>query len=603
VNSRGKNNFFKGDVMFLKLQKWNTLRNQILVVFLTVMLIVLVIVSFITFNRVSALLKNNAEKQIYQTAVEANGRLESLYKQISTSSKLVMTNDSIQRTLKKANQGYSIPFSERQQLERIINTIQANTDGIFSFEIYKDTKNRLIPLDDTNLVTIIDKKWIKQADDANGRLVWIGDDPRNSDNILALRRINLINRGFESGGYLLISIYRDYLQFVDPDETNIENQYSILLDHDLKPILSNYNQSLDPIIKNVGPIMTLNQQEYMVTKQRSNETGWTLVILTPVKALTEGISVLRTGIMIAGIIGFIIFLVSTLFLSTYITRPIIKLTETMQRASAGSLTMNPHVAAVHEISELNSTYNQLVKETNHLIKMVYQKEITRSRSELKALQAQINPHFLFNTLDALKWALEDKGEEELAEFVVAMSNLFRYTITKQTDGDWVPIKDEIEHIENYMEIMKMRFGNQLNWQLNMPPEIERIKIPKLLIQPLVENAVLHGAGNTVKPCTISVSIRPMEDGEHLQICVEDDGPGINQDKLITIKQAMRSGGVMSKKGNGMAIFNVHKRLELYYQKSGLTIVSEENRGTEVSFIIPVKGEENHVEYENHFNRG
>ncbi|WP_163183619.1 sensor histidine kinase [Neobacillus sedimentimangrovi] len=589
--------------MFLKLQKWNTLRNQILVVFLTVMLIVLVIVSFITFNRVSALLKNNAEKQIYQTAVEANGRLESLYKQISTSSKLVMTNDSIQRTLKKANQGYSIPFSERQQLERIINTIQANTDGIFSFEIYKDTKNRLIPLDDTNLVTIIDKKWIKQADDANGRLVWIGDDPRNSDNILALRRINLFNRGFESGGYLLISIYRDYLQFVDPDETNIENQYSILLDHDLKPILSNYNQSLDPIIKNVGPIMTLNQQEYMVTKQRSNETGWTLVILTPVKALTEGISVLRTGIMIAGIIGFIIFLVSTLFLSTYITRPIIKLTETMQRASAGSLTMNPHVAAVHEISELNSTYNQLVKETNHLIKMVYQKEITRSRSELKALQAQINPHFLFNTLDALKWALEDKGEEELAEFVVAMSNLFRYTITKQTDGDWVPIKDEIEHIENYMEIMKMRFGNQLNWQLNMPPEIERIKIPKLLIQPLVENAVLHGAGNTVKPCTISVSIRPMEDGEHLQICVEDDGPGINQDKLITIKQAMRSGGVMSKKGNGMAIFNVHKRLELYYQKSGLTIVSEENRGTEVSFIIPVKGEENHVEYENHFNRG
>ncbi|MED3625407.1 sensor histidine kinase [Neobacillus thermocopriae] len=589
--------------MFLKLQKWNTLRNQILVVFLTVMLIVLVIVSFITFNRVSALLKNNAEKQIYQTAVEANGRLESLYKQISTSSKLVMTNDSIQRTLIKANQGYSIPFSERQQLERIINTIQANTDGIFSFEIYKDTKNRLIPLDDTNLVTIIDKKWIKRADDANGRLVWIGDDPRNSDNILALRRINLINRGFESGGYLLISIYRDYLQFVDPDETNIENQYSILLDHDLKPILSNYNQSLDPIIKNVGPIMTLNQQEYMVTKQRSNETGWTLIILTPVKALTEGISVLRTGIMIAGIIGFIIFLVSTLFLSTYITRPIIKLTETMQRASAGSLTMNPHVAAVHEISELNSTYNQLVKETNHLIKMVYQKEITRSRSELKALQAQINPYFLFNTLDALKWALEDKGEEELAEFVVAMSNLFRYTITKQTDGDWVPIKDEIEHIENYMEIMKMRFGNQLNWQLNMPPEIERIKIPKLLIQPLVENAVLHGAGNTVKPCTISVSIRPVEDGEHLQICVEDDGPGINQDKLITIKQAMRSGGVMSKKGNGMAIFNVHKRLELYYQKSGLTIVSEENRGTEVSFIVPVKGEENHVEYENHFNRG
>jgi two-component system, sensor histidine kinase YesM len=589
--------------MFSKLHKWNTLRNQILVVFLVVMLIVLSIVGLLTFNRVSTLLQKNAEKQILQTAVEANGRLESLYKQISTSSKLVMTNDSIQKALTKSEQGKYIPFAERQQLEGIVTTIQANTDGIFSFELYTNTFNRLIPLDDTNLVTRIDGKWIQQADKANGSLVWIGDDPRNSDNILALRRVNLLNRGFENGGYLLISIYRDYLQFVDQEESNIENQYSILLDQDLKPILSNYNQSLEPIIQNEAHTLTLDKEEYMVTKRTSNETRWTLVILTPVKALTEGISVLRSGIIISGIIGFVIFLISTLFLSSFITRPIIKLTETMQRASAGSLTMNPRVTTVNEINELNSTYNQLVKETNHLIKMVYQKEITRSRSELKALQAQINPHFLFNTLDALKWTLEDKDEEELAEFVVSMSNLFRYTITKQNDGDWVPIKAEIQHIEDYMEIMRMRFGDHLNWQLNMPLSFSQIKIPKLLIQPLVENAVLHGAGNTMKPCTISVTIQPSANHEYLEIMVEDDGPGIPQDKLESIKQAMQSGGVLSKNGNGMAISNVHKRLELYYQKSGLIITSEENSGTRVSFVIPAKGEENHVEYKDHFNRG
>jgi two-component system sensor histidine kinase YesM len=235
--------------------------------------------------------------------------------------------------------------------------------------------------------------------------------------------------------------------------------------------------------------------------------------------------------------------------------------------------------------------------------MVYQKEITRSRSELKALQAQINPHFLFNTLDALKWSLEDKDEDELAELVVAMSNLFRYTITKQTDGDWVPIKAEIQHIEDYMEIMKMRFGDHLNWNLNMPCETGNIRIPKLLIQPLVENAVLHGAGNTMKPCTISVSIQPMEDQEYLEIVVEDDGPGMKQEKLESIKQAIESGGVISKNGNGIAISNVHKRLELYYQKSGLTIKSKENYGTKVSFVVPVKGEENHVEYKDDFDRG
>lgn len=579
--------------MFSKLHKWNTLRNQILVVFLVVIAIVLLIVGALTYNQVSAMLKNNANKQIHQTAAEANGRLESLYKQISTASKLVMTNGNVQRVLTNAYEGQEVGFSERQQLEGIVNIIQANSEGIFSFELYTSNMKRLLPLDDKSLITRIDNKWIHRANRANGRLVWIGDDPSNSDNILALRRVNLMGRDYANGGYLLISIYRSYLQFPNQDESN---QYSILLDKDIKPILSNYDNSLVPILKNEDPTIVLDNQEYMVTKQTSNETDWTLIILTPIKALTEGISVLRTVIILSGIIGFIIFFISSLFLSTYITRPIIKLTETMQQASAGSLTMNPSVTTINEINELNSTYNQLVKETNHLINMVYQKEITRSRSELKALQAQINPHFLFNTLDALRWSLEDKEEEDLAEFVVAMSELFRYTITKQTDDDWVTIKEEIHHIENYMEIIKMRFGDHLQWNLNLPTTYEKVKIPKLLIQPLVENAVLHGAGNKLNPCTISISIRPTTDTQCLQVLVEDDGPGIAQEKLESIKQAIQSGGINSKKGNGMAISNVHKRLELYYQdglRKGLTIVSEVNRGTKVYFEIPVNGEEEH----------
>ncbi|WP_456274666.1 sensor histidine kinase [Bacillus sp. AK031] len=578
--------------MFTRMKKWNTLRNQILVVFLVVMAAVLLIVSILTYNKVSTLLKNNAEKQIYQTALEANGRLESLYKQISTASKLVMTNYNIQRVLTSAYEGNTISFAERQQLDGIVNTIQANTEGIFAFELYTNDMNRLLPLDDSSLVSRIDKKWIIQADKANGGLIWIGEDPNNSDNLLALRQVNLIGQGYARGGYLLLSVYRSYLQF-ENDASN-SNQYSLLLDEEMKPILSNYDGSLAPIIGRDKPVLTLEGEEFMVTRQTSHETDWTLIILTPIRALTEGITVLRTVIAISGILGLIIFFISSLFLTSFITRPIIKLTKTMQQASAGSLTMNPSVTTVNEINELNSTYNQLAKQTNHLIKMVYEKEITRSRSELKALQAQINPHFLFNTLDALKWALEDKDEEELAEFVVSLSELFRYTISKQTDGDWVTMQEEIYHIENYMEIIRLRFGDHLKWDVDLHPEWRNVKIPKLLIQPLVENAVLHGAGNTSEPCTITISIQPVMDDEFLKISVIDDGPGISQERLDSIKLAMTAGGIMSKKGNGMAVSNVHKRLELYYPdqvQSGLEITSTENAGTMVSFVIPVKGEE------------
>jgi two-component system, sensor histidine kinase YesM len=588
--------------MLKKLRKLNTLRNQISFVFLVVMATVLALVSILTYNQVSNLLKNNAEKQIEQTAMEANGRLESLYKQISTASKLVMTNRTIQGVLERAYEGKDIDFNERQELEGVVNNIQANTDGIFSFEMYTRDMNRLLPLDDTSLVTRIDKKWIIEADKANGGLIWIGDDPRNSDNLLALRRVNLMGKGYDTGGYLLISIYRNYLQF--ENVAHQTNQYSLLFDKDMEPILSNYEEPLTPIVKNKDGSIILNNVEYIVTRKTSPITDWTLIILTPIKELTAGISVLRMVMIISGIIGFMIFLISSLLLSSFITRPIIKLTKTMQQASAGSLSMNPSVTTVNEINELNSTYNQLAKQTNHLIQMVYQKEITRSRSELKALQAQINPHFLFNTLDALKWALEDKDEDELAEFVVSMSELFRYTITKQTNGDWVTIKAEMQHIENYMDIMKMRFDDHLNWELDLAPQLDQVKIPKLLIQPLIENAVLHGAGNTTEPCTISVSIKPTGNEGFLKVEVKDDGPGISQEKLTSIYEAMHSGGVLTNhSGNGMAVTNVNKRLELYYPnrlKSGLTIESKPNMGTKVSFEIPLNGD---GEYdENDFDR-
>ncbi|MEH7416910.1 sensor histidine kinase [Neobacillus drentensis] len=579
--------------MISKLQKWNTLRNQILVVFLIVMAIVLLIVSILTFKQVSNMLKNNGEKQIQQTAIEANGRLESLYEQINTASKLVMTNDAIQEILTNNYIGRKVTFADLQKAKGNVNTLQANTEGIFSFELFTPQLNRLLPFDDTSLTTRIDKQWIEQANEAKGRLVWIGEDPSNSDYVLALRRVNLMNHGFANGGYLLVRIYHNYFQFANQD--NNTNQYSMLLDKDLKPILSNYKSPLKPIINNAGAYISLHHKDYMVTKQSSKDTGWTVIILTPVKALTNGLSMLRMGIIISGIIGFFIFFISSFFLSTIITRPIIKLTKTMQKASEGSLTLNPYVPTVNEIKELNSTYNQLVKETNHLIKMVYQKEIIRSQSELKALQAQINPHFLFNTLDALRWSLDDKEEEELAELVIAMSNLFRYTITKQADSDWVPINEEVKHIQDYMEIMKMRFGDQLNWNLNLSSELEHVKIPKLLIQPLVENAVLHGAGNTVHPCTVTVAIQPSMDNGYLEILVNDDGPGMDQEKLNYVRQSMQAGGGTSVKGNGMAIANVYKRLQLFYHerlKRGLTITSEVNMGTTISFEIPMNSEEN-----------
>jgi two-component system, sensor histidine kinase YesM len=579
--------------MLTLLKKWNTLRNQILFIFLFVMIIVLLIVSLLTLRHVSSLLKNNAEKQIQQVAIEANGRIESLYEQINMSSKLVITDEEVQRILTNVQHREEVSFSDRQRLMGHINRIMGNTDGIFSFQLFAGKQQRVLPLDEDSLLNRIDKKWINEANTAKGRMVWIGEDPADKNYFLAIRSVNLIEKQFRNGGYLLISINRNHIKFAN--ETNENNQYTLLLDQDQKPIINNYNGDIKSIIESNENIVQLKQREYIVTKQSSKLTGWTVLILTPVSELTEGMSGIRTGFILSGIFGVFIFTICSFFLSTVITRPIVRLTKTMQRAGEGSLTLNPSVSSVNEINELNSTYNQLVKETNHLIQMVYQKEILRSRSELKALQAQINPHFLFNTLDALHWSLEEKDEEELSELVLAMSNLFRYTITKETD-DWVFLKDEIKHIGDYMEIMKMRFGDRLQWQVILPVEYELVRIPKLIIQPLIENAILHGAGNKLGNCLVSITVVPIkrEDTEWICISVQDDGLGMDKERLEWITQSMKTGGTSSVKGKGMAISNVYKRLKLYYKgitHSDLLIESKLNMGTRISFELPIDGGE------------
>lgn len=578
--------------MFAFVKKWNTLRNQLLIVFLLVIVIVLVIVGFLTFNQVSILLKDNAEKQIKQVAIEKNGRLESLYEQVNMITKLIMTNADVQRLLLREKSGGKITFRERQKLMDIVNTLQAHLDGIYSVELYTNDYNRVIPLDNTRLSNQINPKWIDQADKMKGKMVWIGQDPKDAASFITIRRVNLIEDSYSNGGYLIGRVNKNYFEFMNDALTKQINELSILIDKQGEPIISNYLGDVQLLINSHNSTLKINGYDYIVTKQASDITGWTLIILTPLNELTKGISALRTSIIVSGFIGVIIFFICTLFLSTLITKPIIKLTNTMRQASEGALTINPDVTSTYELSELNQTYNQLVKETNHLIEMVYEKELIKSRTELKALQAQINPHFLFNTLDALNWSLEEKGEEELAELVVKMSGLFRYTINRQNNGEWVSIMKEMEHIEHYLGIMRMRFGERLTWEILIPPEWGNIKIPKLLIQPLVENAVIHGAGNKIGKCKVSVIVGSSTNEGYLTIHVQDNGSGMEKETIKSIFKSMEKGNFPSDKGHGIALINVNKRLDLYYKKDqldGIHIESEINKGTRISFDIPIIG--------------
>ncbi|WP_202078385.1 sensor histidine kinase [Caldalkalibacillus salinus] len=583
--------------MLRYLRQRHTLRQQILMTFLVVMILVLVIVGMSSYYLVSDMITDNAEQQISQTAVEASGRMDSLYQQINQLSLQVATHRQVQRMLLEAEEGQTLHFVDRQHVMQTIHRLQVYTNGLTTFELYTRNLDKVVPLDTGSLDERLPRYWVEQAEKERGRLVWVGKDPQMPSHFLAVRRVSLIDRHFTSGGYLLTQVTPDYLQFKEPLSPGTE---MILVDQSRDVMMA--TTEVDSVM--VGAILdhqssSLRKLEngYIAVKHTSDITGWTVIILTPRDTLTEGVRVIRDVIMVSAVLGFFIFAILSYFLSALITKPIRRLIEAMKKGQGGHLSTNNEHAATVEINELNLTYNNMVEEINHLIQVVYEKELIRSKTELKALQSQIHPHFLFNTLNALYWALEEHGEEALAEYVVAMSELFRYTMG---NDEWVELDQELQHIAQYLQLMELRLGDRFEWELKVPEGYSTVKIPKLLIQPLVENALVHGIRENMGNGKVSIIVAHVPSLNALSIRIIDNGVGMEDHQQQKMKKAIEQGRSVSTKGNGMAIVNVHKRLQLYYgnhRSVGVDISSKPGQGTCCEINIPLsRGEYDEKEH-------
>ncbi|MCL6602061.1 MAG: sensor histidine kinase [Paenibacillus sp.] len=582
--------------MYGKFNRMNTLRNQIFIGFLVVMLIIIGVAGVFVYDKVSFLLKNNAERHIHQTAVQASGRLDALIGQIDSLTAQVANHTTVQQLLLKEMDGESVSFNQRQSLLQIVSSYQAYMPSVGSLELYTSDFQLLFPIREGSLSTRIDSKYIEEANKQKGRLVWIGIDPSDDQSLLAIRRVSLMDRWFSRGGYLIARIQRSYFQLDNP-LTGATNGESILLANSSGELLGNGpspSVDLTPLLNSEEQTVNFMDNEYVRVKLLSEKTNWTLLVLTPVRYVTEGLSVLQTVLLVSGGIGTLLFLIMSFVLSTMITQPIINLIRAMRKSRLGVLTPNPVAASTMELTELNNTYNGMVANMNDLIRVVYEKEVLQSRTELKALQAQINPHFLFNTLEAFNWSLEEKGEEELAGLMVAMSRLFRYIIVNPNKEEWVTIGDEMDQVKRYLQIMEMRLGSRLSWNIEMSSQEALVPVPKLLIQPIVENAILHGVESSIGAGSITIRITPAAREGWTRVSVQDNGPGMDAVKLSALYATLEGGPSISSKGTGVGLVNVQKRLKLYYEEEGITleglhIHSTPFEGTVFSFEIPNTG--------------
>lgn len=241
---------------------------------------------------------------------------------------------------------------------------------------------------------------------------------------------------------------------------------------------------------------------------------------------------------------------------------------------------------VDEITELGMSFNIMIGKIKELLDSKMKEQENLKKAELRALQAQINPHFLYNTLDTIIWMAESKKTDDVVKIVTALSSFFRISLSKGMD--WITIGEELERIRSYLTIQQMRYRDILNFRIEVDESVVENTVLKLVLQPLVENALYHGIKNKRQGGTIVVRAK-RKGSEEVQLEVEDNGIGFTTEKLAKLRAELEDESGDIKLESGFGIGNVNKRIRLYYGKPyGLTVESEYTTGTRVTLVIPAK---------------
>ena len=284
------------------------------------------------------------------------------------------------------------------------------------------------------------------------------------------------------------------------------------------------------------------------------------------------------GMMAAALVFCMLFaVVYSLLISKTVLRPIKQMYQEMDKVRKGNLDISIPYQSSDEIGQLGQQFVRMTQELRQLIRTKYEQQILLKESELKYLESQINPHFLYNTLDTIHWTAVRNGDKAVCEQIEALSDLFRHVLNK--GEEITTLGEELLHLQNYLLLQKTRYGEKITIRMDVDEELLSARMPKLLIQPLVENAIYHGLEHKVGGGSVALTVR-REEGAML-ITVEDDGVGARGEE---ISQQIHTRGRM----NAFALQNIHERVEMRYGKPyGVAFYSSPGKGTRVEVRLPV----------------
>lgn len=405
------------------------------------------------------------------------------------------------------------------------------------------------------------------------------------------RYVEYVDDGIMKSGVVCVQYYTDFVESILNSFENEKTEYCYLVDgnnqllyHPFMRLIQSdlYEEKTLEYVQECSDYLlkTYGDTQWVMEKQQIGYTGWNIVVVNSLTNMrAENVNIYYMIWLVLLLVGIVLIFLDILLLRNF-TDPIYQLMHTMKEFGKGNYQEKAKEAGIGELKSLSEHFNIMADRLQKQMDEIRENEREKQRMEKKLLQSQINPHFLYNTLDSIIWMIQS-GEYEGAEQMVSLlAKFFRVSLSK--GKDMIPLEKELEHAASYLAIQNIRFKDKFEFCVNADKGLMKYLCPKLSIQPLLENAIYHGMEGMYEDGEIEINV--YEKDNVICIDVADNGLGMTAEKIDYI---MNNKVVSSKRGSGIGVRNVNERIKLIYgEEYGISITSELDEGTTATITIP-----------------
>ncbi|WP_332630498.1 sensor histidine kinase [Halalkalibacter flavus] len=583
----------------------NRFATKVVLVILIVTLIPTLFNSIFFYLSSSNIIKENVRESSIQTTRQAADSLSNVLTAGSDISNLIYSNKSLQEIV-KADLDPELSEHERHQNNNMMNSflnahIQSNSHVQMIYILREEGTSwvsRFFHWEKFYQTNLSQLDWAIASRNLDGELYWEGLQfewfsglEESTELVLPISRVMKDFDTLNNIAYIQVFLdgetVLDTINEIKLGRTGrffvVDQQGNIMIDSNIDKInetISN-EQLYDRVI--YGEEIEFEYVEgglnyYGVKQPLAN--GWTIVGVVPIKEITGQLLTIQTIVILSSITFGIAAILIGLFFANRVTKPIKVLTNQMKLVGEGDFNVRTNVQTSDEIGMMSMEFNRMLEKLEHLMELVKSEQVQKKEAELRAVKHRINPHFLFNTLSTVRWLVNFKQFDRANMALSALTRLLEANMGKK--GTFVSVKEEIEIIEKFIDIMQIRYEQIFQMQLDVDLEVNDFLIPQMLLQPIVENAIFHGIVPTDKEGIIKLSGRKIDDG--VEIVISDNGIGMEKEKLNKIQQAFYT----PNRFVGIGFLHVFESVKLYYASDSLVKIDSSINGTTVTLVIKLK---------------